>query len=46
MIAVVLTLIAALLFGLSSVIGQRSTKQVPQRGATHGVNEPEPGPAG
>ena len=33
MIAVVLTLVAAFFFGLSSVMEQRSTKQVPQRGA-------------
>lgn len=30
--AVVLALIAAVLFGLSSVLEQRSTKQVPERG--------------
>jgi drug/metabolite transporter (DMT)-like permease len=33
MIAVLLTLVAALFFGLSSVMEQRSTKLVPQRGA-------------
>lgn len=32
-VAVVLTLVAAFFFGLSSVMEQRSTKQVPQRGA-------------
>jgi drug/metabolite transporter (DMT)-like permease len=32
-IAVVLTLVAAFLFGLSSVLEQRSTKQVPDRGS-------------
>ena len=31
LIAVVLTLVAAFLFGLSSVLEQRSTKQVPDR---------------
>jgi drug/metabolite transporter (DMT)-like permease len=33
MIAVILTLVAAFFFGLSSVMEQRSTKQVPRRGA-------------